>query len=204
MIENFRQISFKGKNAIKFCHDYTISSLSLDDKGSVVKSAFLDKKGRVVTTALLSIEDSDEFIAIVPDEICEKLLLHLDIYIKFSRISVDISDKAKIDQKYFSAHYVFQEPMPWINIDCSARYTISDLCLDLLGWVDFEKGCYLGQEIVSRMHFKSKKRKKHLVLTDPTKLTILPKCYQGESFCLAISEHGNLLTAHQSWGNTPE
>jgi tRNA-modifying protein YgfZ len=29
-----------------------------------------------------------------------------------------------------------------------------EVCYDLLGGVDFEKGCYLGQEVVSRMHHR--------------------------------------------------
>ena len=40
-----------------------------------------------------------------------------------------------------------------------------DACLDLLGGVDFKKGCYVGQEVVSRMHHRGTARKRFLIVT---------------------------------------
>jgi folate-binding protein YgfZ len=40
-----------------------------------------------------------------------------------------------------------------------------DACLDLLGGVDFNKGCYVGQEVVSRMHHRGTARKRVVIVT---------------------------------------
>lgn len=42
----------------------------------------------------------------------------------------------------------------------SGSFTPEELSLDLLGAVSFTKGCYTGQEIVARMHYRGKARKR--------------------------------------------
>ena len=46
------------------------------------------------------------------------------------------------------------------------KYFPHDLGMDLLNGVDFSKGCYIGQEIVSRMQYKGAKRKRILVVSN--------------------------------------
>jgi folate-binding protein YgfZ len=42
----------------------------------------------------------------------------------------------------------------------SSLYTPEELNLDLAGFVSFSKGCYTGQEIVARMHYRGKANKR--------------------------------------------
>lgn len=49
----------------------------------------------------------------------------------------------------------------WLpTVKQGAAYTPEELNLDLLGAVSFDKGCYTGQEIVARMHYRGKARKR--------------------------------------------
>lgn len=47
-----------------------------------------------------------------------------------------------------------------INIGMQETYTPEILNYDLLGLVDFKKGCYTGQEIIARMHYRGKAKKR--------------------------------------------
>ena len=42
----------------------------------------------------------------------------------------------------------------WISPETAGEYLPQMFAYDALGAVDFEKGCYLGQEIVARAHFR--------------------------------------------------
>lgn len=53
-------------------------------------------------------------------------------------------------------------PFTPLDID---RYTPQELHLDRSGFINFNKGCYTGQEIVARMHYKSKPKKQLYLLT---------------------------------------
>lgn len=47
-----------------------------------------------------------------------------------------------------------------VHPETAALYTPEELNMDLAGFVSFHKGCYTGQEIVARMHFRGKARKR--------------------------------------------
>ncbi len=57
----------------------------------------------------------------------------------------------------------------FINPQESSLYTPEELNLDLAGFVSFSKGCYTGQEIVARMHYRGKanKRLHSVILKSP-------------------------------------
>jgi len=44
-------------------------------------------------------------------------------------------------------------------------YTPEELNMDLAGFISFNKGCYTGQEIVARMHFRGKAKKRMYLAT---------------------------------------
>lgn len=43
----------------------------------------------------------------------------------------------------------------WINLDNTERFQPQELRLHQRGGVDYDKGCYLGQEVIARLWFKS-------------------------------------------------
>ncbi len=48
----------------------------------------------------------------------------------------------------------------WVNPDTSDTYLPQSLDLDRLEGIDFNKGCYLGQEIIARVHFLGETKKR--------------------------------------------
>ena len=54
--------------------------------------------------------------------------------------------------------------MPWFGAVLQDKLTVHMVSLDLIGGVDFDKGCYIGQEIVIRSHHRGAiKRRAYLV-----------------------------------------
>ena len=56
-----------------------------------------------------------------------------------------------------------QAGIPFVEPESTEVFTIHDLNLHELNAISFNKGCYTGQEIVARMHYKAK-LKHHLYL----------------------------------------
>lgn len=70
-----------------------------------------------------------------------------------------------------------------------------ELCLEYLNGVDYEKGCYIGQEITARTHFRTQPKKRLMAIT-----------YQGaapaigaEVKCGTLSA-GNVFSTSQGYG----
>lgn len=209
MINFFTLLTLKGDNVLKFCHDYTVSSFLGKEVGSVVPTAFLNKKGRVVATVIVFVDGRATLSLLLPTEVKTQLLDHLSLYLKFSKIDYEISQPSQDFSEFIDLETVLDRPIPWIGAHSSALFTPSDLSLDNLKWVDFDKGCYLGQEVVSRMHFKVKKKKKFLALVEGDNIsTVLPSCYDSCEQTLAVindsvSHSQPLVTVHQAWDKDP-
>ena len=55
----------------------------------------------------------------------------------------------------------------WISSENSQVFLPQSLNYHEIDALDFEKGCYLGQEIIARMHFRGKLKKRLHLITDP-------------------------------------
>ena len=70
--------------------------------------------------------------------------------------------------------------------ECSLDYEPAtafpaDVNMDLLNGVDFKKGCFVGQEVVSRMKRKTIVRKRTIIATGPTGVSPKDELVSGES-----------------------
>ena len=52
-----------------------------------------------------------------------------------------------------------------INEHCVGKYLPQDLNYDLNGFIDFDKGCYTGQEIIARLHYRGQPKRRLSLLT---------------------------------------
>ena len=55
----------------------------------------------------------------------------------------------------------------WISSENSQLFLPQSLNYHEIDALDFEKGCYLGQEIIARMHFRGKLKKRLHLINDP-------------------------------------
>ena len=57
---------------------------------------------------------------------------------------------------YHWSNYDILAGIAWVGKEGSEEFLPQSLNLDLIGGLSFEKGCYPGQEIIARMHFRGK------------------------------------------------
>ena len=60
-----------------------------------------------------------------------------------------------------NTEYLINNKIPIINADNSEQHLPAQINLIDLNAISFKKGCFLGQEIIARVHYKGK-TKKHL------------------------------------------
>ena len=59
-----------------------------------------------------------------------------------------------------------------VNLPMSEEYTPQLLNYDLSGVIDFSKGCYTGQEIIARMHYRGNAKKRLFLLTGKNSIQV--------------------------------
>lgn len=50
--------------------------------------------------------------------------------------------------------------MPWIHLQTSEQFLPQELNLEPLGGLSYSKGCYPGQEIIARLHFRGRQKRR--------------------------------------------
>ena len=70
---------------------------------------------------------------------------------------------------------------PWVTSACTEKFLPQYLNMDLLGGLSYDKGCYPGQEVIARLHYRGK-IKRRLFLADsqqPSPPTVGDAIYAG-------------------------
>lgn len=168
-----------GQDAMGFLNNQIISTTTADQ--GVQFTAICNPKGRIVFTLMLQI-DTAVVLAAVDRSLSDNFLQYvnmrrfrMDLNIKkveksvaFNRsnsgdIQLSLLDKdadhQAIDQDQFWRH-MFDLQLPWITAHTTEQFIPQHLNLDQNGCIDFNKGCYPGQEIIARLHFLGQVKKR--------------------------------------------
>jgi folate-binding protein YgfZ len=116
-------------------------------------------QGRVQAVVWL-VERSDSISLTLPASMVERTAVRLRKYVLRSKVAIDaVQEVPELPQ----AH-AYREPdwrlagiragLPQVYPETHETFVAQMLNLDLLGGVSFEKGCYTGQEIIARTHFR--------------------------------------------------
>lgn len=134
---------------------------------------FGTKKSTAVDPALLG-----NFLIIVTDDQAAALEAHLRKYTAFSAVTITLMGEAKpvlqagqpswalanntaateIDVKDW-ARAAITQGMAWITAETAEQFQPQELRLHQRKAVAYDKGCYLGQEIVARLYFRGQPKR---------------------------------------------
>ncbi len=116
-------------------------------------------QGRVQAVVWL-VERSEGIALVLPASMTERIAARLRKYVLRSKVRID-ELPAAID---LAEPQAYREPdwrlagiragLPQVYPSTHEVFVAQMLNLDLLGGISFEKGCYTGQEIIARTHFR--------------------------------------------------
>ena len=90
-----------------------------------------------------------------------------------------------------------QAGIPWLTPETSEKFLPQMLNLDLMEALDYQKGCYPGQEIIARLHYRGE-LKRSLYLTTCTSKVTPDKVTPGPGTSIVTSENKAVGTAIQA------
>lgn len=168
---SFARLTLTGPDAEKFLQGQVtvdVADLSVDQRQP---TAICDLKGRVYFGLWIMRLAVDSFELIVSYDLLDAFRLHLRKYGAFSKMTSSTPDDVYpcvIDgQASFSTDASLADPQAWqqtaiqqgqawITAHSQGLFQPQELRLHQRGGVDYDKGCYLGQEIVARLYFRAK------------------------------------------------
>ena len=138
-----------------------------------VRSAWCNPKGRVICMPFLTVH-ADSYCLTVPTELVELVTQRMILFRFRSKVEFEarIATPKELGVQTTVDDWLLENlraGTPEIWLSQSEKFTPHMLNLDLLDIVSLDKGCYPGQEIVARTHFRgaSKRRCLRFESTEP-------------------------------------
>lgn len=168
MIESFGIIAVSGPDAEKFLQGLTTNDIRQVNSQSLQLGCFCNLKGRVIASFQIFRKD-EIFYLILPFSMLEITQSHLKKYSLFSKVFLqDVSQEMQQQVLNLSGEFnawhlaKIEAGIATIFPATSELFTPHMLNYPELGAISFDKGCYLGQEIIARTHYLGK-TKRHVV-----------------------------------------
>ncbi len=168
-LPEFKQIVITGDNTAKFLQGQVTCNV---DKltNEYQATAICNLKGRIVFGLWIKKITPSEFTLVVCGDCMVDLIAHINKFGAFSALK--LSEPQPIypaiieDQPSFSLDISLQNDEQWAKLsiacgnywltrDQTDSYQPQEMRLHQRGGVDYDKGCYLGQEVIARIYFKS-------------------------------------------------
>ncbi|MCH8101454.1 MAG: hypothetical protein IIB74_13610, partial [Proteobacteria bacterium] len=112
----------------------------------------------------------------VPTEIADEIVSRLTMF----RFRAKVDFKIGVSKTSADPSEAIHNGIPFIGREQSEKFTPHMLNLDLLGAISFDKGCYPGQEIVARTHYKGATRRRTLRFASAEPLAVGDKVSDGK------------------------
>ena len=143
--------------------------------GAPLLAAWCNPKGRAIVLFRLR-RRGDAWRLALPDAMTAAVKKRLEMFRFRSRVSIDAeaatTEDLGLSDEPSAAEWrarLVAEGIPVIEAEQSESFTPHMLNLDLLDAISFDKGCYPGQEVVARTHYRgaTKRRLKRFGTTAP-------------------------------------
>ena len=153
----YSKLVVNGADALDFLQGQLTIDLQKLGEGDSQRAGWCNPKGRVI--CLFDVTAADEGFSLrLPTELADDVLKRLTMF-RF-RSKVDFEVQASAEQSQLQER--LRDGVAEIWKAQSEKFTPHMLNLDLIGAIDFEKGCYTGQEIVARTHYRGASKRRCL------------------------------------------
>jgi tRNA-modifying protein YgfZ len=160
----YSSILASGTDAFDFLQAQLSNDLQLLEDKAQILSAWCNPKGRVI--CIMRIRRSDPgYQLVLPAELTEPVRERLTMFRFRSKVDLESTPATAKDlgisgttDDWLLDNLRAGRPEIWRAQ--SEEFTPHMLNLDLLGAVSFDKGCYPGQEIVARTHYRGASRRR--------------------------------------------
>lgn len=140
----------------------TCDVTKIDEQQSAL-GAHCDAKGRIQATFHL-FKQQDDYYFLLPKSVAPHLLQCLKKYAVFSKVTLTEIEAHELLEKFKHTLWPdnnwqlqdIRNGIPTIYRETIGEFTPHQINFQLINGISFNKGCYIGQEIIARMHYLGK------------------------------------------------
>jgi len=166
-------LRFHGSDATAFLQGQLSNDIEALAVGATQLAGYHNPQGRVIALLRLTRAAPGEILAQLPLELVEPVAQRLRRYVLRSKLAIDVPDAAAAAAGATGTATTrsrladIAAGLPQVYAATSEQFVAQMLNLDCIDAVSFTKGCYTGQEVVARAHYRGrvKRRMQRFVTT---------------------------------------
>jgi folate-binding protein YgfZ len=153
-----------GQDAAEFLQGQLTNDMRRLEEDPEMLAAWCNPKGRVIWFGTVWPIESGFGLSVL-SEIAEDVVRRLTLFRFRAKVEFEIVDEGQTVDPAFLVEHGY----PYIGAVQSEQFTPHMLNLDQLAAISLDKGCYTGQEIVARTHYKgaTKRRARRFEASGP-------------------------------------
>ena len=156
MHDSLASIAFRGPDAARFLQGQLSADMEKLTPGARTLAGLHNPQGRVIALLTVSRTSAEEFVATLPRELAEPVTARLRKYVLRAKVRIEPgADEAAVD-----ALAAVRSGIPEVYAATSESFVAQMINLDLLGAIAFDKGCYTGQEVIARAHYRGRVKRR--------------------------------------------
>lgn len=166
-------LHFRGGEARKFLQGQLSNDMSLLAADRVTLAGFHNPQGRVLALLRLVAPATDQVIALLPAELAEPTMTALRRYVLRAKVAISHESSAEAIAALAAqlpviapvlAHaarpQAIASGIAQVYGATSGLFVAQMLNLDCVDAISFTKGCYTGQEIIARAHYRGRMKRR--------------------------------------------
>ena len=184
-------IKVTGPDAFEFLQGQLSNDLKRLNAKPEILAAWCNPKGRVIWFGTVRAIESG-FGLSAPTETTEDIVKRMEMFRFRSKVEFDAIDEGQTVDPAFLVEHGY----PFIGAAQVEQFTPHMLNFDLLDAINFVKGCYTGQEIVARTHYKGATKRRTLRFESEAPVSVGDKVsLDGREIGEVLNVAGNNLLA---------
>ncbi len=153
-------IRIQGNDAFTFLQGQLSNDLELSNDSTFQKNALCNVKGRVISLIWIRRPEDSCFELYVDESLLKKTLETLEKFKVFYKSEMSLPEKVSekinlVELGVWRKNCILSGLCEITNYT-SETFTPHDLNYQNQDIINFDKGCYTGQEVVARMHYRAK------------------------------------------------
>lgn len=186
--DNIEIIRVSGTDCVKFSQGQLTNDVTLLNADNPMQlNALCNQKGRIIALFFMRFVAENDLLLALPRNLADQALQALRKYAVFSKITFETYDHYQLvysqndhQKGFFLQHNIIDlsqtkfpvllaleevqkdnvcQQLPLIDIHNTEVFLPAELNLDRLHVVNYQKGCFMGQEIIARMKYRGNLKK---------------------------------------------
>jgi len=196
----------RGADASSFLQGQLSNDMGLLESARLRFAGLHNPQGRVVALLRLAALEPGDIIAILPAELVDATAAALRRYVLRAKVKIDVTSDHPLMERLLAASAPASATdatagpaaahardiaagLPQVYAATSGQFVAQMLNLDCIGAISFQKGCYTGQEVIARAHYRGKVKRRMQRFASGSPLHLAP----GSALQLADGRNAQLI-----------